>query len=171
MQYLQPPQWLPVKTFSGKNTGVLTSHMQPFSEESLQFYRQHPDIWGLWGRGEKKKSHLHIVKVFHVTPHPIKTLHCQLKLPAQPPPTPSLCPAWHKAQTGLPQTDSGTAFQVPTHPVAGKLSRACQLAVSYPHNILSNLTHKPDHWKSQKTLKCVWGHRWHPVGLFLASEN
>lgn len=75
-------------------------------------------------------------KCFMSASHPIKTLHYKLKLPSRPPHLFSLCPAWHRAQTGLPQTDSGTAFQAPIHTEARKLSGACQLAVCCSHTIL-----------------------------------
>lgn len=112
------------------NAAVLMKHMRAFSEEGL---------WSVLHQTPDQKTFSSAVWERLMSPlTPIKIPHCQLKLPSIPPTPsppslpPSLCPAWHRAHTGLPQTDSGTAFQVPTHPVAGKLSRACQLAVCSP---------------------------------------
>lgn len=69
-------------------------------------------------KGEERKKNKPtstLWKCFMSASNPIKTPHYELKLPSRPPRLFSLCPAWHRAQTGLPQTDSGTAFQAPIH--------------------------------------------------------
>lgn len=119
-------------------------HMQTFSEESLR------------SLGEKHYSLLHILKVFHVTPHPIKTFHCHFKLPSPRPPAPDR--QWH-------------SFSSTHSPCGREAQQSVPVGSLLASQYLFLLTHETDHWKSRKPLRCICRHRQHPVFLFVASGS
>lgn len=121
-------------------------HMQPFSEESAQFYTKHPDIWGVCGEKEKHSSPPHSVKVFHVTPYTIKTPHCQLKLWSRPSSLPRLAQSTNRAAS-FRQWHS---FSSTHSPCGWEAQQSVPVGSLLPSQYLFLLTQKPDHWKSQE---------------------
>lgn len=85
--------------------GFLIRHMKPFSEESLPSFTESTQTFEYFARKRKTLISPHSAKVFHVTPHPIKTLYCQLKFPYHPTlPPPSAPPGTKHKQGCLRQT-------------------------------------------------------------------
>lgn len=59
----------------------LMSHMQPFSEESLHSFTGNTQKFEDFAKKRKTLISPPQSETFRVTPHPIKTLHCQFKPP------------------------------------------------------------------------------------------
>lgn len=126
----------------------LKRHIQPFSEESAEFYRGHVDMAGLF-KAEKNIN-----------------LPCAVWKCFMPPLTPSkpfiVSLSSHPAPFSLPHLEQSTN--------RAALDRQWH-SFSSTHSPCGReeavLTHKPEHWESQKTVRCIYRHWQNSVGRFL----